>query len=196
MANLVGVSMNAKDMFFDRDAVIRAIGRDNAKRLSKAGAFIRQRARSSLKRRKSISLPGNTPHVRSKDKFRTLKNIQFALDRDWESVVIGPVRFGKSSLVNANRSTVPQMMELGGRAQITLSRVAESREQVLDANGRYREANGRFSTDIGGWVCGSRRNAIETRNVQAQFRARPFMGPALDAEIRAGTIGNLFASRG
>lgn len=196
MANPIGLSMSAKDMFFDRQAVIDRIGRDNAKRLSKAGSFIRRRARSSLKRRKTVSMPGQPPHVYSRHQFATLKNILFALDRDWESVVIGPVRFGKSQPKNSDRSTVPQLMELGGRAQVTLSKVREAKDQILDASGRYRETNGRFSTDVGGWVHGKRHNAIETRDVQAKYRKRPFMGPALEAEARAGTIGNLFVYQG
>jgi hypothetical protein len=34
-----------------------------------------------------------------------------------------------------------------------------------------------------------------TKEVIGNYSPRPFMGPALDAEIAAGTIGNLFVSR-
>lgn len=107
-----------KDSFFDRQAVIDAVGRANAKNLSKAGAYVRRAARSSLRRRKKSSAPGNPPSIHTDHPFATLKNIWFGFDRQRESVVVGPVRLNRSSLDGSNRSTVPELQELGGSAFI------------------------------------------------------------------------------
>ena len=44
----VGVDVKMKNFFFDRLLVQRELGKDNAKALSKIGAFVRRRARSSM----------------------------------------------------------------------------------------------------------------------------------------------------
>jgi hypothetical protein len=74
------ISAQATKMFFDRKAVIDAAGRPQAANLSKAGAFVRTAARSSLRRRKAVSAAGSPPSVHSRDSFRTLKTILFAWD--------------------------------------------------------------------------------------------------------------------
>jgi hypothetical protein len=103
-----GVKMTVKNLFFDRALVVREVGKANAKALSKAGAFIRRRARSSMRRRKKPSPPGQPPSAHSKDAVRTLKNILFAYDRANMSVVVGPVR------LNGEGGSVPGLHEFGG----------------------------------------------------------------------------------
>ena len=115
---MVVLNYRDRDSFFDRQAVIDAVGRANAKNLSKAGAYVRRAARSSLRRRKKSSPPGSPPSVHTDHPFATLKNIWFGLDRSRESVVVGPVRLNTSSLDGSNRSTVPELQELGGIAVI------------------------------------------------------------------------------
>lgn len=105
---MVGVKMSVKNLFFDRALVVREVGKVNAAALSKAGAFVRQRARSSLRRRKRVSAPGSPPSVHSQDSVATLKNILFAYDRANMSVVIGPV------LLNGSQGSVPALHEFGG----------------------------------------------------------------------------------
>ncbi len=39
------------------------------------------------------------------------------------------------------------------------------------------------------------RNAFETRTIMAHYAARPFMGPTLERERRAGTLGRFFDAR-
>jgi hypothetical protein len=56
-----------KDFFFDRQSVIDRMTKANRRALSKVGAFIRRRARSSLRRRKRRSQPGSPPSVHSRD---------------------------------------------------------------------------------------------------------------------------------
>lgn len=121
-----------KKFFFDRQKVLNAEERMARKALSKVGAFIRRRARSSIRKRKGISPPGSPPYSHT-DRLRSA--ILFAYDPRRRSVVIGPVRAGKS-----------------GRGAA-----------VLEGGG---------SQEVPGLRQGRRLN----------YRARPFMGPAMEAE--------------
>ncbi|MCL4743749.1 MAG: hypothetical protein KJZ54_16250, partial [Phycisphaerales bacterium] len=56
------LDLRIKQMFFDRPKVRRAVDAARRKVLSKAGAFIRQTARTSIRKRKGSSKPGNPPH--------------------------------------------------------------------------------------------------------------------------------------
>ena len=125
------VGFNQKQMFFDRQAVIDVVGRANAKNLSRAGSFIRRSARSSLRRRKRVSEPGQPPSVHTQDRVATLKNIWFVFERGRASVVVGPLLLNGSTLRGSNRSTVPELHELGGSA------VLESRKKKRRRRARY-----------------------------------------------------------
>jgi hypothetical protein len=156
-----GVTMKVKNMFFDRALVKREVGKQNAAALGKIGAFVRRRARSSMRRRKSASAPGHPPSAHSKDPVATLKNILFAYDRANMSVVIGPV------LLNGSRGSVPALHEFGGAANVREKKIVNP-------------LSGQFE-----WAPTGRRGARpgqQTRIRQAQYAARPFMGPALAAE--------------
>ena len=114
------VGFQSKQMFFDRQAVIDAVGKASARNLSKAGAFVRRGARSSLRRRKRVSLPGTPPSVHSRDPVASLKNIWFVFDPSSRSVVVGPVKLnGPVRLRGSNRSTIPALQELGGVAVVS-----------------------------------------------------------------------------
>jgi hypothetical protein len=89
---MIGLSFKAaKEGFFDRKKVMDAVGRGKRKVLSKFGSFVRQRARSSIRKRKGISAPGSPPssHVGLIRRF-----LFFSYDADRDSVVIGPARLG------------------------------------------------------------------------------------------------------
>jgi hypothetical protein len=124
----------AKGGFFDRGKVIAAMDRATRKALSKFGSFVRQRAKTSIRKRKGISPPGGPPysHVGHVRKF-----LFFSYDADRKSVVIGPARLGGT----VDPAALPAL-EYGGT-----------------------------STGI---VKGKRRSI--------SVRARPFMGPAFEAE--------------
>ena len=123
-------------------------------------AFVRRRARSSLRRRKRVSQPGQPPSVHSKDKFANLKNIRFTWDQTTESGIVGPV-FTNQRNQGFNgifaRGTVPKLHEFGGVATIREKQVA------------------------GRWVAVGRRR-------RASYPPRPFIGPASTAEIAAGNF--------
>jgi hypothetical protein len=182
-----GLTLSAKvqDAFFDRQAVIEQVGRANARRLSRAGAFIRRRVRTDiLRRRKGTSSPGSPPHVHSRDNFATLRNVQFALNRTDESLLVGPIRINSAKKrLRAGVTTVPELLEYGGRAP-----VEEMRDEPTPMNPdpEWRLARGFVGTRLG----------VDRRTRTAEYAARPFMGPAFRKEVAAGTIGSLFAYGG
>lgn len=99
--------MRIKDLFFDRHAVIAAVDRAKRKVLSKAGAFIRTAARTSIRKRKGSAPPGAPPHSHE-GSLRRL--ILFGYDRASDSVVVGPVGF--------KGSAAPSALEHGGSTTV------------------------------------------------------------------------------
>lgn len=173
-----GVKFDVKDYFFDREEVIKRIGRVNAKRLLRAGAFIGKRARTSIKRRKRSSPAGSPPFAHSTHPTRTLKNIQWwNIYASGEAVTVGPVKLpnSKSSWLDLRGNTAPALHEFGS--------------DVLVTEERYRGSPFWFRRD--NKFGASARKEYRTR--RAHYAKRPFMGPALDAEVKAGTIAGLWS---
>lgn len=131
-----------KQFFFDRERVIKAVSRARRIALSKAGAFIRTRARTSIRKRKGVSEVGSPP---SSHTGALRKGILFGYDPARESVVVGPVGF--------RGSTAPAALEFGGP-----------------------------STRL-----------VRGEEVPIQIGPRPYMRPALEKEIAAGTISKAWA---
>jgi hypothetical protein len=93
------VSLKIVDAFFDRPAVLdRMDPRNGPRALAKAGAFVRRRAISRLRRRKRYSRPGESPSIRSTDRVANLRNILFGFDGRY-TVVIGPVGLNQKQYV-------------------------------------------------------------------------------------------------
>lgn len=132
---MIGLKVDAaKKGFFDRAVVIEAVDRATLRVLSKFGAFVRTRARTSIRKRKGSSEAGKPPYSH----VGLLRNlIFFAYDLDRRSVVIGP------TLINSPTGA-PETLEYGGEAEVP------DRKQ------------------------GAR---------SVQIKPRPYMGPALDAEL-------------
>lgn len=98
----------SKDNFFDREAVIKAVGRARVKVLSKQGAMVRRTAQLSLVYSDGSAPAGSPPHAhKSRTITRTSKStgrvrvrsvsflrefIRFAYDPASENAVIGPER--------------------------------------------------------------------------------------------------------
>lgn len=95
----------AKRGFFDRPAVVSAADRATRRTLSKFGAFVRRRAKSSIRKRRKPSDPGKPPssHTGLLKKF-----ILFAYEPSRRSVVIGP------TLLRETAVPVPALLEYGG----------------------------------------------------------------------------------
>lgn len=115
----------SKRNFFDRAGVADAVGKATRKALSRFGAFVRTRARTSMRRRKAASKPGSPPsaHVGLIKKF-----LYFAYDPEASSVVIGPVRL--NGVVDPD--ALPAL-EYGGSVEIEDRRRGKRREVDVKA---------------------------------------------------------------
>ncbi len=146
--------LKVKNLFFDGQRVKSAVDRARRRVLSKAGAFVRRRAKSSIRRRKDPAPPGKPPssHV---GLLRRL--IFFSYDPRGDSVVIGPVR--------RSDSDAPHTLEFGGRVKTRKA----TRVRVKAG----RDKSGRFKKD---------RIVKVSAGTVMTYRPRPYMGPALKAE--------------
>lgn len=122
-----------KSNFFKPELLIAKADRARRKMLSKAGAFVRQRAKTSIRKRKAVSAIGAPP---SSHEGSLRKLIFFAYDPNRDSVVIGPALY--------RAGEAPKLLEHGGTAVRT-------------------------------------RKSGESRTLH--YRPRPFMLPALEAEM-------------
>jgi hypothetical protein len=97
-------------LFFDKKAVRDKVDAGTRRVLSKFGSFVRRTARSSIRKRKRISHPGEPPssHIGLLKKF-----IYFGYDPASRSVVIGPVRLSQNG-----RGEAPALLEHGGPAKV------------------------------------------------------------------------------
>lgn len=104
---MIGVKL-AQRSFFDRKPVVSATDRANRRVLSKFGAFVRTRARGSMKRRKTASAPGEPPsaHVGLIKQF-----LYFSYEQSRKSVVIGPAKLNKPG-------EAVRVLEEGGMATV------------------------------------------------------------------------------
>jgi hypothetical protein len=103
------LKLDVTKLFFDKRAVIDAVDAGTRRVLSKFGAFVRRGARSSIRKRKSVSAPGSPPssHVGLLKKF-----IFFAFDPRNRSVVIGPARLTQKG--RGEGPGAPALLEYGG----------------------------------------------------------------------------------
>jgi len=102
------INMKVKAIFFDRPKVRRAVDRAKRRALSRAGAFIRQRARTSIRKRKGAAPPGKPPRSHEGSLRR---RILFGFDRASDSVVVGPARLNRPG-------DAPNVLEFGGRTTV------------------------------------------------------------------------------
>ncbi len=154
----------AKAAFFDADRIKVAMDRTTRRLLSRFGAYVRTRARTSIRSRKGTSKPGQPPRSHT----GLLKNfIFFAYDADRHDVVIGPVKthqvFG-DAFGRPVTGTVPEVLEYGGA--ITIFEVFKW--------GKWRRADLRSRRRLAG---------LPRRKRTARVAARPFMHPAFDIEM-------------
>jgi len=117
------IDLRIKDLFFDRHVVLRAADKAKRQVLSKVGAFIRTTARTSIRKRKGTSKPGNPPYSHE-GSLRRL--ILFGYDRSSDSVVVGPVGF--------RQGAAPNVLEFGGTTTVVRKRRgrADKRRASID----------------------------------------------------------------
>jgi len=158
------LDMRIKELFFDKARVVNAVDKARRAVLSKAGAFIRQRAKTSIRKRKAPSAPGQPPssHQGSLRRF-----LFFGYDPSADSVVVGPAKTNQVYFGRDRRpvtGTVPAVLEYGG--QITVFEVHKF--------GRWQRADLRSRRRLGG---------LRSRYRTVTIRPRPYMRPALLAEL-------------
>lgn len=145
-----------KKFFFDRDAVIHAVGSARAKVMSKAGAFIRRSAQFSIRGRKNPSKPGQPP---TNQTGLLREFIFFQYDPSTRSVVIGPA---KSPSKKMGGRPIPSILEFGGQVAVV--------EQQLSGGLWVR----------GGHPMFKRGSGRPERTRMATIAPRPYMQPALE----------------
>ena len=100
---------DAKGLFFDRQGVAKKVDSATKRALSKFGAYVRQTAKTSIRKRKSVSKPGDPPRSHS----GLLKRfIFFGYEPQKRSVVIGPTKLNRSTLSGA------EALEHGGQIEL------------------------------------------------------------------------------
>ena len=179
-----------KSAFFDRDAILKAMDKVTAKALSKYGAFVRQRARTSLRYREDPAPPGQPPSVhktmtRNKTNKRTgvtkkqdsspLRDfIFFAFEKATQSVVIGPAKTNQQNAFGTDRP-IPAVLEYGGRVGIRehLHTWRDGRQEWVRTDLRFRLSGQSWRSAVG----------KPTRVRMATYAPRPYMHPAAQAEL-------------
>lgn len=142
----VKVVADFKRFFFDREAVRKKLKRKRLKAVRRAAMTTRKIARRSLRRRKRISKPGETPSVHTSNSVVTLKNIQAGFDTSAESAIVGAVKV----LSGEPGPPAPGVLEHGDRITRKNDRrtervvgkageiaIDERRVETRDANGRF-----------------------------------------------------------
>ena len=169
---MFALDLKIKDFFFDRAKVINAVDRARRGSLSRAGAFVRTRARSLLRRRKRSSPPGQPPSVHSTNADASLKKILFGWDPSRDSVIVGPVLLSGSGDY-AEGVTVPELLEFGGVVTLKRPRVIPAPR----ARGRRKQG----------------RPVRLAKGERLNYGGNPFMGPALKQEVASGKIASAWA---
>lgn len=139
----------AKDFFFDRQAVISAVDKASRKVFARSGALVRAIARKSMRRVRPDAPPappGSPPRSRK----GLLKRFMFyVFDPSSKTVVVGPALLPR---MRRRDLTIPQLHEHGGETRAVIREIR--------------------------WEKGRRRR-VETRKRKLRFPRRPYMEPAL-----------------
>jgi hypothetical protein len=103
---MIGIRLNtAKAKFFDPKKIKDPAERAGLSMLAKFGAYVRRRAKSSIRKRKKVSEPGMPPssHLGQLKDF-----LFFFVEKEQKNVVVGPILLGKGD------GTAPRLLEHGG----------------------------------------------------------------------------------
>ncbi len=181
---MIGMKLvQAKGGFFDSDKVQKSMDRATIRALSKFGAFVRRRARSSIRKRKASSLPGHPP---SSHTGLLRDNIYFAAEGT-QNVVIGAVRLNQLAFDGAGQVSsegVPALLEYGG-TQTLFEEWTGERWRRIDARFLGNKANilELQQSERSNLFQANARRQRPTRKRQATYEARPYMQPAFDEEL-------------
>ena len=199
---MIGANVSqVKAFFFDRPAVTKAVDRGSLAVLSRFGAYVRTAAQRSMpyatkKGKRSKPSPAGLPPRAIKPHPWVRQHLYFAFDPKKRSVVVGPAAFG-------SRTGAPEALEYGGATQgrnprrtlrryggsgeilIDSPRSGPSTKPAVDARGRSRLVT---YAKLFSYGQVARANQIQEElygplEFKGSMRARPFMRPALKAEL-------------
>ena len=160
---MIGLSIRqAQGLFFDRQAVTRAVSRSERKVLSRFGAYVRTSARSSIRPARRKNLSELTPEEQRRYRMRV--RIARQLGRPRPKLPLAHSRPGE-----------PPRSITGLLRRFLYFAFDPSRRSVVIGPARISSGSGAPETlEHGGFTKrGSRRVRID---------ARPYMGPALERE--------------
>ena len=109
------IGANAKRLFFDKPAVVRAVDRARRRVLSRAGAIVRRAAKKQL-RKKRGGRPAKAGEPPTRRKGLLYKLTYFAYEQASQSAIVGP-RLLRTKTAPTSEHTVPSVLETGGRVR-------------------------------------------------------------------------------
>jgi hypothetical protein len=191
-------ALKSTKFFFDRQPVIDAIGKQAVAALGRFGAYVQRRAKTSIKKatgKQQTSSLGQPPrsHTGNLRKF-----IYFAYSPQTKSVVIGPELFTAAS----SAGQAPATLEYSGRIRPhknprrRLRTVGSSGEIKLGGHGVTTKKTRDWRGMTQRVTYGKLRTAAQAQRanflnrvlygpdkIGGNVAARPFMGPAFEAEL-------------
>ena len=155
--------LRVTELFFNSKKVIDRVDAARRRVLSRQGAFVRTAARSSIRKRKKASAPGQPPssHEGSLKRF-----LLFYYDPQAETVVIGPQRTSTAA-TGVGGEPATQVLEYGGDVLM----------HEVQRKGRWVRRPPRAAAKEAGY-------GARTRVRRARVAARPYMAPALERAMK------------
>ncbi len=177
------ISIEIEDRF---PALHDAIVVDTAAKLKKAGAFVRRTARKQIKMagkgrknkktkkraKERTSKPGERPLGHLRNDRQSLKAIAF--DATENEVLIGVLGLPRKRL--AGGKTAAEILEHGG------SQVLQG---IKQPDGSFESVSDRVA----------KRLSIKRETKSVRYAARPFMGPALKMDVKAGLVRKIWGKK-
>lgn len=131
-----------KRQFFRKDTVGRYLKRKTFKVLNMFGGNVRKTAQRSMRSKKGIAPKGQPPYAHEKKLLRKL--LFYSLDKNSESVVVGPLKLQKTSKLG-----VPKLLEEGGK--IAAQENGRTVVKSYDAHPYMIPAFNLFVPKVAGW---------------------------------------------
>lgn len=169
----------SKNQFFDRPAIIEALGAKRAKALSRIGAYVRKVAMQSMRRQKKPTPKGKPPAFHDSATI-SLRSIQFGWGIKQESLLIGSIKSQSSK----SPIPIPRLHEKGGTGPVHERRLIPQGQETIKLLKRRKKLASQFNT----WVHGGSKviplpkelqYRVDHRVRMARFPKRPYMRPAM-----------------
>lgn len=194
------------EAFFDSKRVLAAVSRAQRKAGSKAGAFVRTRARSLIGNKVSRKTPprpaGQAPRNR---KGQLRRFILFAWDFNRQSTFVGPAILPRSmgNGIVLTSGTVPEALEFGGRGR-KAKRKYFGRHALTTTGRQYGYAKHGLNLavdrkmsrgEVGEMIGAALRGETPAKPGDGvTITPHPFMNPALEREAKEGTIASAWSN--